>query len=73
MLWHVDINSQWLGQGVQHGSIHIHWMPTKKIVASDLTKAVSSTPKHQFVVRMTTIEVQKNLLASIKREAEALQ
>ncbi len=43
------------------------------MVADGLTKALSSTEKHDFFVRMTGIEDQKDLLASIKRKEDALQ
>ncbi len=58
---------------MQHDSIHICWMPTKKIVADSRTKELSSAQKHDFVLRMTSIEDQKDLLASIKGEDDALQ
>ncbi len=41
-LRHVDINSHWLRQKVQRGSIYIRWVPTKEMVAESLTKAFSS-------------------------------
>ena len=72
-LWHVDIHSHWLRQEVQRSSIHIRWVPTKEMVADGLTKALSSAQKHDSFVRMTGIEDQKDLLASIKREEDALQ
>ena len=72
-LRHVDIHSHWLRQEVQRGSIHICWVPTKEMIADGLTKALSSAQKHNSFVRMTGIEDQKDLLASIKREEDALQ
>ncbi len=66
-LRHVDIHSHWLRQEVQRGLIHIRWVPTKEMVAEGLTKALLSAQKHDFFVRMTGIEDQKDLLASIKR------
>ena len=72
-LRHVDIHSHWLRQEVQRGSIHIRWVPTKEMVADGLTKALSSAQKHDSFVKMTGIEDQKDLLASIKREKDALQ
>ncbi len=71
-LRHVDIHSHWLRQKVQRGSIYICWVLTKEMVAEGLTNALSSTQKHNFFVRMTGIEAQKNPLASIKREEDAL-
>ncbi len=72
-LRHVDIHSRWLRQDVQHGSIHICWVPTKEMVADGLTKALSIAQKHDSFVRITGIEDQKTLLASIKREEDAFQ
>ncbi len=71
-LRNVDIHSDWLRQEVQRGSIHIRWVPTKEIVADSLTKALSCAQKHNSFVRMTGIEDQKDLLASIKREEDTL-
>ncbi len=72
-LRHVDIHSHWLRQEVQRGSINIRWVASKEMVADGLTKAISSAEKHDYFVRMTGIEDQKDLLASIKREKDALQ
>ncbi len=58
---------------MQHASIHICWLPTKEIVADGLTKALLSAQKHNSFVRITGIEDQKDLLASIKREEDSLQ
>ena len=70
---HVDIHSHWLRQKVQHGSIHIWWVSTKKMIANGPTKTLLSAKKHNSFVKMTGIRDQKNLLASIKREENALQ
>ncbi len=43
------------------------------MVADGLTKTLSSVQRHDSFVRMTGIEDQKDLLASIKREEDALQ
>ncbi len=72
-LQYVDIHSYWLIQEVQRGSIYIRWVPTKEMVADGLTKALSSAQKHDSFVRRTGIEDQKDLLASIKTEKDALQ
>ncbi len=58
---------------MQRGSIQICWVSTKEKLADGLTKALSSAQKHNFFVKMTGIEDQKDLLASIKREKNALQ
>ncbi len=71
-LRHFDIHSHWLRREVQRGSIHIRWVPTKEKVADGLIKALSITKKHDSFVKMTGIENQKDLLASIKREEAAI-
>ena len=43
------------------------------MVANGLTKTLSSAKKQDWFVRMTGIEDQKDLLASIKKEKKALQ
>ena len=48
-------------------------MLIKEMITNGLTKALSSAQMHNFFVRMIGIEDQKNLLASIKREEDALQ
>ena len=72
-LRHVDIYSHRLRQEVQRNSIHICWESTKEMVTDVLTKALSSAKQYDLFVRMTGIEDQKDLLASIKREKYALQ
>ncbi len=72
-LRHFDIHSYWLRQEVQRSSIHIRWVPAKGVVADGLTKALSSTQKHDSFVRMTGIVNRKDLLASIKREEVVFQ
>lgn len=72
-LRHVNIYLHWLRQKVQHGSMHIWWIPTKEMIANGLTKALSSAQKHNSHLRMTGIKNQKDLLASIKRKKEAFQ
>ncbi len=68
-----DIHSHWLRQEVQRSSIHICWVPIKEIITDGLTKELSSAKKHDSFVRMTGIEDQKDLLASIKKEEDSLQ
>ncbi len=72
-LRHVDIYSHWVGQKVQYGTIHICWLPSKEMIADSLTNALSSAQNNDSVVGMTGNEDQKDLLASIKREADTLQ
>ncbi len=72
-LRNVNINSHCLRLKVQRDSIQIRWVPAKEVVANGLTKALSSSNKHDSFVRMTDIEDRKNLLASIKRKEDTLQ
>ncbi len=58
-LRHVDIHLNLLKHKMQRGSIHIRWVPNKVIVATCLTKALSSAQKQNFFVMMTGIEDQK--------------
>lgn len=48
-------------------------MPTKEIIADGLTKTLLNAQKYDFFVKMTSIEDQKDLLISIKREEDAFQ
>lgn len=68
-LRHVDIHSHWLRQEVQRRTIHIHWVPTKDMIADGLTKALT-TVKHEIFVEITSLEDQGKLLASIKMEED---
>ena len=68
-LQHVDIHSHWLRQEVQRGSINIRWVPTKAMIADGLTKALP-TAKHEAFVKMTGIEDQSKLFASIQKEED---
>ena len=72
-LWHIDIHSHWLRQEVQRRSIHICWVPTKEIMANGLIKVLLSAQKHDFFIRMTGIEDQKDLLVSVERKKNACQ
>ena len=68
-LRHVDIHSHWLRQEVQRGSINIRWVPTKQMIADGLTKALSAG-KHEAFVKMTGMEDQSELFASIQKEED---
>lgn len=68
-LRHIDIHSYWLRQEVQCKSIHIRWVPTKKMAADGLTKPLSA-PNHETFIEMMGIEDQVDLLTSIKKEEE---
>ncbi len=72
-LRHVDFHSYWLRQKVHCSLIYIRWVLTKKMVADGLTKALSSAQKRDLFVKITGIEDQKALSASIKRGKGILQ
>ena len=68
-LRHVDIHSHWLRQEVQRQTIHLRWVPTKKMAADGLTKPLTAANFEVFV-KMTGVEDKKDLLALIEREEE---
>lgn len=68
-LRHVDIHSHWLRQEVQQKSIDIRWVPTRKMIADGLTKALT-TANHEAFVEMTSLEDQRARLASIQQEKD---
>ncbi len=72
-LRNINIESHWLRQEVKRSLINICWVPTKGIVVDNLINALSSTQKHNSFLRMTGIEDQKDLLATIKRNEDTLQ
>lgn len=54
-LRHVDIHNHWLRQEYQRGKIHVEYVPSKKMVADGLTKALNAD-NHQEFVRMLNLE-----------------
>lgn len=64
-LRHVDIHSHWLRQVVQRQTIHTRWVPTKRMIADGLTKALTSA-NHKVFIKMIGLEDQRECLASIK-------
>ena len=66
-LRHVDIHLHWLRQEVRRGSIHIRWVPTNRMIADGLTKALTAS-KHEVFVKMTGMEDQSELLTSVQKE-----
>ncbi|EAQ84318.1 hypothetical protein CHGG_10722 [Chaetomium globosum CBS 148.51] len=54
-LRHVDIHNHWLRQEYQRGKIHVKYVPSKKMVADGLTKALNAD-NHQEFVRMLNLE-----------------
>jgi hypothetical protein len=48
-LKHVDIHRHWLRQEVQARKIHIRWVPTSKMPADGLTKALTRQNHEKFV------------------------
>ena len=68
-LRHVDIHSHWLRQEVLRGSIAVRWVPTKRIMADGLTKALTHA-NHRDFVAMTGLKDQSELLATIQKEED---
>ena len=66
-LRHVDIHSHWLRQEVQRGSIHMNWVPIKRMIADGLIKALTSANFEAFV-KMIGLEDKTSLFFSIQRE-----
>ena len=68
-LRHVDIHSHWLRQEVQRQTIHTRWVPTKRMIADGLTKALTPA-NHKAFIKMIGLEDQGERLASIKLEED---
>ena len=66
-LRYVDIHSHLLKQKVQRQIIHIWWVPTKRMIANGLTKALTSA-NHKVFSEMIGLKDQGKCLASIKLE-----
>jgi hypothetical protein len=64
-LRHVDIHNHWLRQEVTQGRIAVSHVPTQKMMADGLTKALAKT-KHQTFVKM--VELQDITARLAKRE-----
>ncbi|EAQ89508.1 hypothetical protein CHGG_06127 [Chaetomium globosum CBS 148.51] len=47
-LRHVDIHNHWLRQEYQRGKIHVKYVPSKKMVADGLTKALNADNHQEF-------------------------
>jgi hypothetical protein len=57
-LRHVDIHNHWLRQEAQQGRIRVEYMPSNKMIADGLTKALS-VDKHQgFVTMLNLVPIQ---------------
>lgn len=48
-LRHVEIHHHWLRQEVQKKTVHIKWVPTTKILADGLTKALLPQRHKEFI------------------------
>ena len=60
-LRHVDIHFHWLWQKVQRQTIHIKWVPTKQMVADELTKALT-VAIHEVFIDMIGIKIRQSSL-----------
>ena len=65
----VNIHFHWLRQEVQSQTIHIWWVPKKRMIADGLTKALTLA-NHKAFIEMIDLEDQGKRLASIKLEKD---
>ena len=60
-LKHVDIHRHWLRQEVQHGKILLEWIPTNKMPADGLTKALTRQNHTKFVGMLNLQDIEDKL------------
>jgi hypothetical protein len=68
-LRHVDIHNHWVRQEVQKGDIHVHYMPTKDMIANGLTKALSKQ-EHQKFLKQIGVENIDSFLTPDQKNIE---
>ena len=69
-LRHVDIHNHWLRQEVKNQSIIIKWVPSNKIIADGLTKALPPQRQKEFV-RLLGIEDDRPILNTSNSNSNA--
>ena len=62
-LRHVDIHNHWLRQEVQRKNIYINWIPTAKMPADGLTKALPRQKHETFVRLLGLVNIKDKLQA----------
>lgn len=74
-LRHVDIHNHWLRQEAQAGRVHVTHVPTQRMIADGLTKALTGEQHRKFVAMLRLVPI-KNLIttrATKKLTPEALR
>ena len=60
-LRHVDIHNHWLRQEYQAGRVSIRWLPTAKMPADGLTKALSRQKHEGFISLIGLVDISERL------------
>ena len=66
-LWHVNIHNRWLRQEIRDGRITAEYIPTKKMIADGLTKALPRSEFREFLEQVNLVDIASQIL---EREAE---
>lgn len=69
-LRHVDIHNHWIRQEIQKGHIDVQYMPTKKMIANGLTKALGDTQFKEFLTQIHLVDIAQRLQDSEVGERE---
>jgi len=62
-LRHIDIHNHWLRQEVQRKNIHINWIPTAKMPADGLTKALPRQKHETFIRLLGLVDINDKIQA----------
>ena len=66
-LCHINIHDMWLCQEVQEGHLHVNWIPTDKMPADRLTKALPRQKHEAFVWQLGLVDIRKLVKSSVGR------
>ena len=66
-LQHINIHNHWLQQEVRDEWITVKYIPTKKMIADRLTKALPRSEFRKFLQQVNLVDIASQIL---KREAE---
>jgi uncharacterized protein YacL (UPF0231 family) len=69
-LRHVDIHNHWLRQEIKDGRIAVEHVPTKKMIANGLTKALSGSEYREFLQQVNLVDIANQIA---EREAKENQ
>ena len=67
-LKHVDIHQHWLRQEVQENKLKISWIPTNRMPADGLTKALPRQKHQEFITLFGLVDIKDIILALKKAE-----